>query len=73
MASNLSPAELSRILNADKLLLNGASDICFRRCILSFEKEHLNSLEQNCIDRCLYKFDQVVQEVNNISNINNLQ
>ena len=37
--------DLARILNTDKLLLNNMSDLCFRRCIVSFEKEYLNQLE----------------------------
>ena len=37
--------DLARILNTDKLLLNNMSDLCFRRCIMSFEKEYLNQLE----------------------------
>lgn len=49
--------DLSRILNADKLLLNNMSDVCFRRCVLSLEKEYLNPLEQNCVDRCVNKYD----------------
>jgi hypothetical protein len=54
---------LARILNTDKLLLNNISDVCFRRCIASFEKEFLNQMEQNCVDRCVSKYDQMVREV----------
>lgn len=38
-------------------------DLCFRRCIVSFEKEYLNPLEQNCVDRCVSKYDQMIREV----------
>ncbi|TNV85105.1 hypothetical protein FGO68_gene4899 [Halteria grandinella] len=54
---------IARILNTDKLLLNNMSDLCFRRCIASFEKEFLNHMEQNCVDRCVSKYDQMVREV----------
>lgn len=55
--------DLARILNTDKLLLNNISDLCFRRCIVSFEKEYLNHLEQNCVDRCVSKYDQMIRQV----------
>lgn len=62
-SQGIKPEHLARILNADKLILNSASDLCFKRCILSFEKEYLNPLEQNCVDRCISKYDQMVREV----------
>ena len=37
--------DFARIINTDKLIINNVSDICFRRCIASFEKEYLNPLE----------------------------
>ena len=55
--------DLARILNTDKLLLNNMSHLCFRRCIVSFEKEYLNHLEQSCVDRCVSKYDQMIREV----------
>lgn len=43
--SQLKPEIISRILNTDKLLINNMTDLCFRRCIVSYEKEYLNALE----------------------------
>lgn len=47
MASNIrmKPEDMARVLNADKMLLNGVGEICFRRCISTYDKEYLNSLE----------------------------
>lgn len=55
--TSIKAEDLSRILNSDKLLLNNMSDLCFRRCVLSLEKEYLNPIEQNCVDRCVNKYD----------------
>ena len=55
--SQIKPEMISRILNTDKLLINNMTDLCFRRCIVSYEKEYLNPLEQNCVDRCVSKYD----------------
>lgn len=63
MPQKLSHESVARILNTDKLLLNSMGDVCFRRCIVSFEKEYLNPLEQNCVDRCVSKYDQMIKEV----------
>jgi len=38
----ISTEQLARILNSDKMLLNRIGDLCFRRCIVSYEKEYLN-------------------------------
>jgi len=54
---------ISRIINTDKLLINNMTDLCFRRCVFSYEKEYLNPLEQNCVDRCVSKYDQMIREV----------
>lgn len=41
----ITPEIFARIINTDKILLNNISDLCFRRCIASFEKEYLNPME----------------------------
>lgn len=41
----LNAAQIAYILNTDKHLLKQMSQICFRRCIVSFEREHLNAAE----------------------------
>ena len=42
---SLKVEEMSRILNTDKMIISSIGDICFRRCILSYDKEYLNPLE----------------------------
>jgi len=37
--------ELAMVLNADKHMLKSMGAICFRRCILNFDREHLNASE----------------------------
>lgn len=37
--------ELAMVLNADKHLLKSMGSICFRRCILNFDREFLNAAE----------------------------
>jgi hypothetical protein len=37
--------ELAMVLNADKHMLKSMGAICFRRCILNFDREYLNASE----------------------------
>ncbi len=41
----ITPESLARILNSDKMLLSRMGDICFHRCIVSYDKEYLNQIE----------------------------
>lgn len=48
MAQNnikLKVEDFAIILNTDKMLIKTIDEICFRRCILSYENEYLNQLE----------------------------
>jgi len=54
--------DLVRLVNTDKLILQDVAEVCFRRCVSSYQKEHLNHLEQNCVDRCVYKYNQMLYE-----------
>ena len=55
--ASLSAEQLATVMNADKQILRSMTTICFRRCVLSFEKEYLSEGEQNCVDRCTHKYD----------------
>jgi hypothetical protein len=45
------------------MILTGLGEVCFRRCIVSYEKEYLSTGEQSCVDRCAFKYDQMIREV----------
>ena len=53
--------ELAYLLNAEHYVMRSLGEVCFRKCIASFDKEHLSFEEENCVDRCTYKYHQVMQ------------
>ena len=54
---SMSAEQLSIIMNMDKQILRRIGTVCFRRCILSFDRELLTAAENNCVDRCTNKFN----------------
>ena len=69
----ISPAQLSLLLQQEKIFLQGVGDTCFDRCIIPYgEKayniEFLNPAEQNCVDRCTSKAYQVLKVMEGVKN-----
>lgn len=54
---SMSAEHLALIMNMDKQILRRIGTVCFRRCILSFDRELLTAAENNCVDRCTNKFN----------------
>ena len=53
---------LVRLVNSEKMMLDNSGEVCFRRCVMSYEKEYLNTLEQSCVDRCTHKYVAMMRQ-----------
>ena len=60
---NLDAEQFATVMNADKQILRSIASTCFRRCVLTYEKEFLNDSELNCVDRCTYKYDSMIKHL----------